>query len=110
MLKESDFVKIHTAVPAEHAQTLRDALGRAGAGEQGDYRHCSGSIKSIGRFTPLDGAHPSIGEVGTPEEVEEEIIQMLCHKNKVKDVVNALRDVHPYEEPAIDIFPRLEIE
>ena len=110
MLKQSDFVKISTAVPVESAGKVRKALGEAGAGVQGNYSHCSGSIKSIGRFLPMEGANPAIGEQGKPEEVEEEIIEMLCHKDKIEEVIKTLKQAHPYEEPAIDILPRLELE
>lgn len=109
MLKESNFVKIITAVPMAEAKNVRQALGDAGAGLLGNYSHCSGSIKCIGRFIPLPGANPSIGEIGKPEEVEEEIIEVLCHKDKVEGAILALKKAHPYEEPAIDIISRLEI-
>ncbi|MDD5342077.1 MAG: hypothetical protein PHI73_01975 [Patescibacteria group bacterium] len=109
MLKESDYVKIQTAVPVQYAERVRQAMGDAGAGVQGNYSHCSGSAKSVGRFTPLEGAHPAIGAIGKPEEVEEENIEMLCHKEKVKEVIAALKKAHPYEEPPIDIMARLEV-
>jgi len=109
MLKQSDFVKIRTAVPADSAEKVRKALGEAGAGVQGNYSYCSGSIESVGRFLPLEGANPAIGKQGEFEEVEEEIIEMLCHKDKVEEVIKALKQAHPYEEPAIDILPRLEV-
>lgn len=110
MLKESKFVKIQTAVPVDSADKVRQAIGDAGAGEQGNYAYCSSSYLSRGRFVPLEGAKPAIGEVGKPEEVQEETIEVLCHKDKVEAVVDALKKAHPYEEPPIDIFPRLEIE
>lgn len=110
MLKESDYVKIHTAVPVANADTVRRAMGDTGAGEQGNYAHCSGSVRSIGRFTPTAGARPAIGKVGKPEEVDEEIIEMLCHKDILHNVIATIKKAHPYEEPAIDIFPRLEVE
>ena len=109
MLKESKYLKVQTAVPVSDAEKVRQAMGDAGAGMQGNYSHCSGSCLSVGRFTPLEGASPAIGEVGEPEEVQEEIITMICHKDRVEDVVKALRQAHPYEEPPIDIIPRLEI-
>ena len=109
MLKQSDFVKIIIAVPVKDASKVRQAMGDAGAGMQGNYSHCSGSYLSVGRFTPLSGAQPTIGEINKPEEVEEEIMKMLCHINKVKTVIIVLKEIHPYEEPAIDIFPRLEV-
>lgn len=109
MFRESEFVKLSIAVPVSHAQAIRDALGNAGAGVQGNYIHCSGSYRVVGRFTPTAGANPAIGSVGIPEEVEEEVIETLCHKDLVSTVIAAVRAVHPYEEPPIDILPRLEI-
>ncbi|MBU0707240.1 hypothetical protein KKG41_02610 [Patescibacteria group bacterium] len=110
MLKESNYFKIITAVPVKYAKKMRQALGNAGAGVQGNYSHCSGSHKSTGRFTPLAGAIPAIGEVGKPEEVDEEVIETLCHRDKLEEVVKALKAVHPYEEPPIDILKRFEVE
>jgi len=109
MLQESKYVKIITAVPVADVEKVRQAMGDAGAGKQGNYSHCSGSYLSTGRFTPLAGANPAIGEIGRPEEVQEEIIEMLCHVDKVEEAIIALKKAHPYEEPVIDITPRLEI-
>jgi hypothetical protein len=110
MMKQSKFVKIRTAVPVDNANQVRQVMGDAGAGKQGNYSHCSGSYLSTGRFTPLKGANPSLGQIDKPEEVQEEIIEMLCHVDKVKVVISALKHAHPYEEPAIDIIPRLELK
>ncbi len=110
MLKESEYFKITTAVPIESADKVRQVLGDAGAGVQGNYSHCSGSYGSTGRFTPKQGARPAIGTIGQPEEVKEEIIEMLCHKDKLSAVVKALKAAHPYEEPPIDIMKRYEVE
>jgi len=108
MLKSSLFVKIRVSVPVSHADDVRQALGDAGAGTQGTYTYCSGSYRQIGRFTPGLGATPAIGEVGIPEEVEEDVIETLCHKDIVCNVIKAILAVHPYEEPAIDVIERLD--
>lgn len=110
MLQQSDFFKIQVMVPTSHADLIREALGKAGAGKQGNYEYCSGSIRQTGRFRPLSGATPSIGEVGKLETVEEEFIQTLCHKDLLGQVIAEVKKVHPYEEPAIDIFPRFEVQ
>ena len=109
-MRESDYVKIFVTVPANAANEVRAAMAAAGAGKQGDYDSCSFSSKGIGRFHPLAGANPAIGEAGKPEEVEEELVQTICHKNLVEKVVTAIKSAHPYEEPAIDVVPRYEIE
>jgi hypothetical protein len=109
MLKESAYVKIKISVPINAADAVRQALGRAGAGLQGNYEYCSGSIKQTGRFKPKTGARPAIGQIGKLLEVEEELIEAICHKDLVKKVIAAVKKVHPYEEPAVDIVPRYDI-
>ena len=110
MLTESAFVKIQVSVPMPQARAVREAMGMAGAGQMGEYSYCSGSTRCVGRFIPGPYAHPAIGTAGKLEEVEEEIIATICHKDQVAAVVAAIKKVHPYEEPPIDIIPRLEIE
>ena len=110
MLKESNYVKIIVAVPKESADKIRQALGKAGAGQQGRYKYCSGSYPATGRFVPQEGSRPAIGQTGKLEEVAEEIITTICHKNLLAKVIAAIKKAHPYEEPPIDIIPRLEIE
>ncbi len=109
MLKESNYVKIRVSVPLEAADRVRQAIGLAGAGIQGNYEFNSGSIKQVGRFKPMAGARPYIGQIGKLEEVEEEIIETICAKNSVEKVVSEIKKAHPYEEPAIDIMPRYDI-
>ncbi len=91
-------------VPVGHADKVRQAIGEAGGGKVGKYSFCSFSVRGTGRFLPGDGAKPAIGKVGKIEEVEEEQIEINCDDVLVEDVVGAIRRVHPYEEPSIDIY------
>lgn len=100
-------IKIVVFVPKTHTDIVRQAMGDAGAGKIGNYSHCSFSSDGVGRFKPLEGAKPFIGEVGKPEEVIEERIEFVCDKDKAKEVIAAMRKVHPYEEVAFDIYPLL---
>ncbi len=97
--------KIVVYVPEDHADRLREAMGDAGAGKIGNYSHCTFTIKGTGRFKPEEGANPTIGAVGTLEEVAEDRIETVCEADKLQDVMKAIRDVHPYEEPATDVYP-----
>jgi len=97
-------VKIVVFVPKSHTNIVRKAMGDAGAGKIGNYSHCSYSVDGVGRFLPLEGANPTIGEVGQLVEVQEERIECVCDRNKAKEVVAAMRKVHPYEEVAFDIY------
>ena len=106
----SSLVKIVVTVPETDADKLRQVIGNADAGKIGNYTHCSFSVKGIGRFKPEDGANPNIGEVGKLEEVIEERIEITCEQDKMSGVIKVIRDNHPYEEPAIDVYPLLRDE
>src|SRR5690606_6500098 len=67
--------------PVTHADDLRKALAQAGAGAIGDYIGCSFSSTGAGRFTPVKGAEPYIGEIGQGEEVHEEKIEVVLSGN-----------------------------
>jgi hypothetical protein len=100
-------VKFAVSVPETHADAVRQALGEAGAGRVGDYKFTSFSIKGIGRFIPMDGAHPSIGEVSKLEEVVEEKIETVCYRRDLDRMIAAVKKVHPYEQIAFDVSPLL---
>lgn len=110
MLVESEYVKIQVAVPVANEAAILDAFGKHGAGRQGTYSYCSGTYRAIGRFIPLDGSHPAIGTLGKLEQVEESVVQAICHRDNVERVIIAVKKVHPYEEPAIDIMPRFDLQ
>jgi hypothetical protein len=97
--------KIVVYVPTDHADKLREAMGNAGAGIIGNYAHCMFTIKGTGQFKPVEGANPTVGEVGKLERVEEERIETVCSEEKLKDVLKAIKESHPYEEPATDVYP-----
>lgn len=105
-----DQVKIVVFVPKTHTDIVRQAMGNAGAGKIGNYSHCSYSVDGFGRYKPIDGAKPFIGEVGKFEEVLEERIECICDRDKAKGVILAMRKVHPYEEVAFDIYPLISEE
>ena len=105
-----ELVKIVVFIPETHTEIVRKAMGDAVAGKMGNYSHCAFITKGTGKFLPLVGAHPFIGEVGKTEEVSEDKLEMLCEKEKAKDVIAAIKKVHPYEEVAFDIFPELSEE
>ena len=107
---ENKFVKIAVYVDSDHADDVRKALSGSGAGRFNKYDNCSFSVKGTGRFRPLEGSNPAIGEVGKVEEVEEERIETICLSERLGEVLAAVRAAHPYEEPAIDVYPLLNIE
>lgn len=98
-------VKIVVFVPKTHTDIVRQAMGDAGAGKIGNYSHCSYSVNGTGRYKPIEGAKPFIGEVEKFEQVQEERIECVCDRDRAREVIKAMRKVHPYEEVAFDIYP-----
>ena len=103
-------VKIIVTIPIDNIDEVRNAICEAGAGIIGNYTYCSMSTKCIGTFKPNNNANPYIGEKDKLEIVDEEKLEVVCDINNVKKVISKLREVHPYEEPAIDIIPLLDEE
>lgn len=101
-------VKIFVTIPVKDVETVRNAVCESGAGVIGNYTFCTSSTKSIGTFKPNDNANPYIGENNRLEFLEEEKLEFVCDISKVKIVLSKLREVHPYEEPAIDIVPLID--
>ena len=103
-------VKIIVTIPVQNVEEVRKTVCETGAGIIGNYTYCSTSSKCLGTFKPNDNATPYIGKNNKLEFVEEEKLEVVCDVKKVKKVITKLREVHPYEEPAIDIVPLLDEE
>ncbi|MGW1343750.1 Nif3-like dinuclear metal center hexameric protein [Kribbella sp. NPDC002412] len=96
--------KLVVFVPVEETQGMLDALAKAGAGRIGDYDRAAWSGTGEGTFRPLEGANPTIGQVGDIEVVAENRLEMLVPRRNRRAVVEALKAAHSYEEPAFDIY------
>lgn len=101
-------VQITVTVPFSYVNTVREAVWDLGVGVIGNYSHCSLASKVVGTFKPNDAAQPFIGKKGEIERVEEAQIEIGCKIEDVKKVVEAIKKVHPYEQPAINIVPLLD--
>ena len=95
--------KLVVFVPADALDPVRDALFAAGAGRIGDYERCSWYTEGTGTFFAGEGAAPAVGETGREEHVPELRLETVYPAEREADVVRALREAHPYEEPAFDL-------
>jgi structural toxin protein (hemagglutinin/hemolysin) RtxA len=95
-------------VPASHLQATRDAVFVAGAGSIGRYSRCSWATLGEGSFFGGEGTRPSVGGAGRDETVAEYRVETVVPPEKLTAVLAALRRAHPYEEPAYDVYERVE--
>ena len=96
--------KLAFFVPDENLEVVKTALFDAGAGRIGDYDCCAWQVLGEGQFRPLAGSNPYIGSQGEIETVPEWKVEMVCEDALIKDVVDTLKQAHPYEEPAYDVW------
>ncbi|HXV57953.1 MAG TPA: hypothetical protein VD704_08795 [Gaiellaceae bacterium] len=91
-------------VPREALAEVRNALFAAGAGRIGAYERCSWYTQGTGTFLGGEGTAPTLGEAGREERVAELRLETVYPVEREAEVVRALRDAHPYEEPAFDLY------
>ena len=53
---------------------------------------------------PLPGSDPFLGRTGELETVAEIKVETLVPVTRLREVIAALRDAHPYETPAVYWF------
>ena len=96
--------KLVVFVQLEDAERVLDAMAAAGAGTIGDYERCAWTTTGTGTFRPLPGADPAVGEVGRVERVPETRLEAVLPRERRSGVLRAMREAHPYEEPAYDVL------
>jgi dinuclear metal center YbgI/SA1388 family protein len=87
-------------VPVPQKDSVLQALHQAGAGNIGNYSHCSFSSLGTGQFLPNENARPNLGERLKLETVEEVKVEVILPQHSKNQVILALRKSHPYEEVA----------
>lgn len=99
--------KFTVYVPIQYADKISQAIFEAGAGKIGKYTETSFHIAGKGTFKPMEGTHPFIGEIGKREVVQEIKIETVVAERDLEPVIQAMKNAHPYEEPAYDIYELL---
>ena len=98
------YKKVVVFVPATHAEAVYEAMSKAGAGRIENYGAVAALTDVDSRFMPLEGAHPFIGKVGEVAHVVEKGIEMVVPAEGLKRVLQAMKETHPYEVPAYDVY------
>jgi len=97
-------------IPVGSLEKVKSAIFTAGGGKIGNYSHCSWQVKGEGQFKPDSGSTPFLGEVSKLEKVDEYRLELICLDNKIKEVVQRMLKVHPYETPAYHIAKVLTLD
>jgi len=103
--KSPPVFKLEIFCPEDHVEPILEALAVSHAGEIGLYDHCTTLSTVEGTYRPLAGSNPAIGEVGKLIRGTEVKIEVNCSEEYLVEAIQSVRDVHPYEEPVINVIP-----
>ena len=101
----SDACKLAVFVPPDRADDVMTAIAEAGGGRIGEYSRCSFRVSGVGAFLPSKTARPFAGRAGREEKVDEVRLESVVARGLLPKALAAVRRAHPYEEPAIDVYP-----
>jgi dinuclear metal center YbgI/SA1388 family protein len=110
---KGEFLKLVAFVPESHVEEVAESVFAAGAGRIGGttegegkakYVKCSFRNPGTGTFQGDETSNPAVGKAGVYERVPEVRFETILPAGLAGEVINALRQAHPYEEPAFDLL------
>jgi dinuclear metal center YbgI/SA1388 family protein len=100
-----DYFKLVVYVPQGYEDRVLSAICAQGAGGIGNYTECTFQTEGTGTYRPQAGSHPFRGEAGKLERAPEVRLETIVPADRVAQVIQSMRQAHPYEEPAYDLYP-----
>lgn len=91
-------------VPESHLEKVKEALFFAGLGEDAQYSHTCWQTAGQMQFIPKPGSHPARGQIGQIYFSQDYRVEMICKKKLLRKAVKILVNVHPYDQPAYEIY------
>ena len=95
--------KLSVYVPEKQSDAVRNALFSAGAGSIGNYEDCSYNLKGLGTFKGKENSNPTKGIPGELVQEVEVLTTVIFEKHLESNIIQKLKEVHPYEEIAYEI-------
>ena len=104
-MAEFEYCKLEIFIPETHLAVLQQALQETDAGHIGGYDCCLSYSRVTGCWRPLEGTNPYLGSVGEISSEPELKVEVTCRRARVDETVEAVKCVHTYEEPVINVIP-----
>jgi len=101
---KNELRKLVTFVPDAYTEKVRNELFSAGAGHIGNYSNCSFNNSGMGTFMGNDTSNPFVGKKNKFHFERENKIETIFPKHLENKIISALKNTHPYEEVAYDIY------
>lgn len=104
-MTDFQYCKLEIFIPETHLAALQKALQEADAGHIGNYDCCLSYSRVTGCWRPLAGTAPYLGSIGEISSEPELKVEAACRRERVDETVQAVKKIHPYEEPVINVIP-----
>ena len=102
---EFAYCKVEIFIPETHLGVLQRTLREADAGHIGNYDCCLSYSPVTGCWRPLEGTTPYLGNIGEISSEPELKVEVTCRTGQVDKTIEAIKKIHPYEEPVINVIP-----
>lgn len=99
--------KVATSVPEDHLDSVMDSVSEVIHPIYPGYDRVFSYWPVTGTWRPLEGSDPYLGRIGEIETAKEIRLEFAVTEEDLGAAVRAIRDSHPYEEPAIDVIPMI---
>jgi dinuclear metal center YbgI/SA1388 family protein len=100
-----ELVKLILFIPLGYEEKITSLLDTPHSGRIGPYRLCTFKTLGEGTYMPEAESHPFKGEQGRMERAAEWRLEVLTEKKAVGELIQKIRQAHPYEEMAFDVYP-----
>ena len=104
-MTEIPFLKLDIFIPETHLEALQTALQAVDAGHIGNYDSCLSFSRVMGTWRPLAGTSPYLGEEGRISCEPELKVEVTIRAERLTETLQAVKRIHPYEEPVINVIP-----
>lgn len=99
------YCKLEIFLPATHLASLQTLLQELDVGHIGAYDSCLSYSPVTSCWRPLPGTLPYLGVQGEVSREAELKVEVTCRTEQVDQTLAAIRALHPYEEPVINVIP-----
>lgn len=100
-------LKLEIFIAESHFPQLQEVLHKVDVGHIGNYDYCLSYSNTLSTWRPLEGTNPYIGSVGELSQEQELKVEVTIRAENLDETLSAIRNVHPYEEPVINVIPLL---
>lgn len=104
-----EYFKLEIFIPEANFRQLQKTLQEVDAGHIGRYDSCLSYSRVTGTWRPLAGTNPYIGTENEISEEPELKVEVTCKAENLRQTMEAVKTVHPYEEPVINVIPLFQV-